>query len=1061
MMKKSNSFACGKSQLLKVAAFALFAFFAPSVSFAATDAQAVQQQDGKVQGTVKDAAGEAIIGATIRVAGMQGGTITDIDGNFAIDAKAGQTLEVTAIGYKTQKVTVSGKSVAVVMEEDAQMLDEVVALGFGVQARKQDLSGSVGTLANPEKVQMRSLTSSTGMLQGQIPGVTISENSGDPTAGFNMVIRGQGSINDGVLWVVDGVPNAQIPAATEIESMVVLKDAASAAVYGATAANGGVIIVTTKGAKKNLNGVQIDYDGQVSIVNAINTIHGLSAQDYVAMRAQDDPGWMSDSYPQAMKDYINTQRTDWTDAIFRTAVRHRHTVAANFGNEFARNRVSFNYFDTEGTLKNTFDKGVNAHYKGDFDINKWVNISEDANWRHSRSRGANTSGVTDGVLINAIYAPPSAPMYNEDGTFSSWLPAQWQANTGMFGDIYNPLRLLEGDDNWNSWQEFQTNTALTIHDIIPGLKFTSRYTYVLSHNYYKNFHHYRYEITGRQESPTNANLSEGASTSYRWATENTLNYDNNFGDHNISLMLSTTADKRHGGYNNNVTGVGFSSEEKALQYMVYADNKQSSDGYGGMDTNVALVGRVGYSYADRYFFTASLRKDWAGRLVYEHNSGTFPAFTAAWKISSEKFWEPMKDKIQLLKLRANWGRVGNINSIGWLYSAYNLSTNNNQNERTQYGLGGAPVWGAQIYNDRAFNPALTWETSEQWGVGVDIATFNNRLSASLDYFNKRTYDLINTQTLNFPNYIGVSTPPTINSGEIKNKGVELTASWNDKIGSDFHYYLRGNLAWLQNEVSKTSEKDENGEWMEWTHGGSFRNLLDVYRSKAGGPYYQFYLIKTDGIFQTDAEAAAYVDKNGNRIQPQAKAGDLKFIDFNEDGQITDEDRQYCGSATPKWTYALSGGFDWKKLAVDFMFQGVGGAQIFYAGKTMIFNDNEGNFNRAEGIKDAWGWGKTTDAEIPRLSRSDDNGNFSKTSDYFLESGSYLRLKSLTVSYDLTDILRKINHFAERKSGLTAYITGENLFTITPYSGMDPECGGWDSIKYPVSRTISFGVKVTY
>lgn len=1063
MMKKSNSFACGKSQLLKVAAFALFAFFAPSVSFAATDAQAVQQQDGKVQGTVKDAAGEAIIGATIRVAGMQGGTITDIDGNFAIDAKAGQTLEITAIGYKTQKVTVSGKSVAVVMEEDAQMLDEVVALGFGVQARKQDLSGSVGTVAAPEKVAMRSLTSSTGMLQGQIPGVTVAENSGDPTAGFNMVIRGQGSVSDAVLWVVDGVPSAQVPAVSEIESIVVLKDAASAAVYGATAANGGVIIVTTKKAGKT-QGAQIEYDGQMSVVNAINTIHGLSAPDYVAMRAKDDPNWMGASLPQAMKDYVNTQRTDWTDAIFRTALRQRHNLAINFGNEYARNRVSFNYFNTEGTLKNTFDKGVNAHYKGDFDINKWVNISEDANWRHSRSRGANTSGVTDGVLINAIYAPQSAPEYNEDGTFSSWLPEQWQQYTGMFGDIYNPLRLLEGDENWNSWQEFQTNTALTIHDIIPGLKFTSRYTYVLSHNYYKNFHHYRYEVTGRQETPSNASLSDGAETNYRWQTENTLNYDNNFGDHNLSLMLSTTASKATGRWTD-ANGRGFSDESAPLQYIAYANSAVATDGFRGTDTNVALVGRVGYSYADRYFFTASLRKDWAGRLVYEHNSGTFPAITAAWKLSSEKFWEPLKDKIQLFKIRGNWGRVGNINSVGRNYSAVLLGRGGGytQVERPQYGIGNSAtqVWGTTVFNSRAFNPALTWETSEQWGLGLDMAMLNNRLSLSLDYFNKRTYDLIQTQTLNFPNYIGVDTKPQINSGEIVNKGVELTASWNDKIGDDFHYYLRGNLAWLHNEVTKTSEKDDEGNWMDWNHGWSFRNLYDIFRTEAGGPYYQFYLIKTDGIFQTDAEAAAYVDKNGNRIQPQAKAGDLKFIDFNEDGQITDEDRQFCGSRDPKWTYSLSGGFDWKKLAVDFMFQGVGGAQIFYAGKTMIFNDNEGNFNRAEGIKDAWGWNKTTDAEIPRLSRSDDNGNFSRASDFYLESGSYLRLKSLTVSYDLTDILRKVNHFAERKSGLTAYITGENLFTITPYSGMDPECGGWDTIKYPVSRTISFGVKVTY
>ncbi|MBQ6186911.1 MAG: TonB-dependent receptor [Prevotella sp.] len=1057
-MEKSNFLLSAKS-LKKMALFAMIAFFAPSVAFADNASVNAVQQNNIVKGTIVDTAGEPVVGATIKVIGANTGVATDVDGNFSLAVDNGAKLEISAIGYKTVQATAQN-GMNVTLEEDALLLDEVVALGFGVQARKQDLSGSVGTLAMPEKVQMRSLTSSTGMLQGQVPGVTVTENSGAPGGDFSMTIRGKGSGSDGILWVVDGVPNAQIPAASEIESMTILKDAASAAVYGASAANGGVIIVTTKSAKKGLKGVALEYDGQLSVANAINTIHGLSAADQIEMRNRDDEGWFK-AFSAGAQDYISQQRTDWTDAIFRSAIRQRHTVALNYSNEVMRNRVSFTYSNRQGTLKNTFDKFVNAHYKGDFDINKWINISEDANWRHSRGRGANTSGVTDGVLINAIYAPQCAPTYNEDGTFSSWLPMEYNSNTTQFGDIYNPLRLLEGDDNWNTWQEFQTNTALTIHNIIPGLKFTSRYTYVLAHNYYKNFHHYRYERTGRQESPSNAGLSEGASTSYRWQTENTLNYDNNFGLHNVSLMLSTTASKTTGRWSS-ISGSGYSDESTALQYIDFADSKVANDGYNGMDTNVAVVARAGYSYADRYFLTASVRKDWAGRLVYEHNSGTFPAFTAAWKLSSEKFWEPLKDKIQLFKIRGSWGRVGNMGSVGVNYSAVNLYRGGDytKRERAQYGMEGAPLWGTTVYNGRAFNPLLTWETSEQWGIGLDLATFNNRLSLSFDYFNKRTFDLIQSQTLNFPNYIGVDTRPSINSGEVVNKGIEVTAAWNDKIGRDFHYYLRGNLAWLHNEVTKTSEQDNEGNWIDWVQGGSFRNLYDVYRTTAGGPFDQFYLIKTDGIFQTQAEIDAYT-KDGNKIQPNAQPGDLKFIDANNDGQITDADRQFCGNATPKWTYALSGGFDYKKFAVDFMFQGVGGAQVFYCGKTMIFNDNEGNFNRAEGIKDSWGWGKTTDATIPRLSRSDANGNFSRTSDYYLESGSYLRLKSLSISYDFTDLIRKVSHFGDRGSTLSAYITGENLFTITPYSGMDPECGGWDSIKFPVSRTISFGVRITY
>jgi len=1050
-MEKSNFLLSAKS-LKKMALFAMIAFFAPSVAFADTASVNAVQQDNIVKGTIVDTTGEPIVGATIKVVGTGNGVATDVDGNFSLAVDNGAKLEISAIGYKTVQLTAQN-GMNITLEEDALLLDEVVALGFGVQARKQDLSGSVGTLAMPEKVQMRSLTSSTGMLQGQVPGVTVTENSGAPGGDFSMTIRGKGSGSDGILWVVDGVPNAQIPAASEIESMTILKDAASAAVYGASAANGGVIIVTTKSAKKGLKGVALEYDGQLSVANAINTIHGLSAADQIEMRNRDDEGWFK-AFSAGAQDYISQQRTDWTDAIFRSAIRQRHTVALNYSNEVMRNRVSFTYSNRQGTLKNTFDKFVNAHYKGDFDINKWINISEDANWRHSRGRGANTSGVTDGVLINAIYAPQCAPTYNEDGTFSSWLPMEYNSNTTQFGDIYNPLRLLEGDDNWNTWQEFQTNTALTIHNIIPGLKFTSRYTYVLAHNYYKNFHHYRYERTGRQESPSNAGLGEGASTSYRWQTENTLNYDNNFGLHNVSLMLSTTASKTTGRWSS-ISGSGYSDESTALQYIDFADSKVANDGYDGMDTNVAVVARAGYSYADRYFLTASVRKDWAGRLVYEHNSGTFPAFTAAWKLSSEKFWEPLKDKIQLFKIRGSWGRVGNMGSVGVNYSAVNLYRGGDytKRERAQYGMEGAPLWGTTVYNGRAFNPLLTWETSEQWGIGLDLATFNNRLSLSFDYFNKRTFDLIQSQTLNFPNYIGVDTRPSINSGEVVNKGIEVTAAWNDKIGRDFHYYLRGNLAWLHNEVTKTSEQDNEGNWIDWVQGGSFRNLYDVYRTTAGGPFDQFYLIKTDGIFQTQAEIDAYKAQygeypkwNGANVVP----GDPKYEDLNGDHNITQDARdwKYLGDPAPKFVFGMTNRFTWKNFDASVLF-------------TAQTNDNEGNFNRAEGIKDSWGWGKTTDATIPRLSRSDANGNFSRTSDYYLESGSYLRLKSLSISYDFTDLIRKVSHFGDRGSTLSAYITGENLFTITPYSGMDPECGGWDSIKFPVSRTISFGVRITY
>ena len=337
--------------------------------------------------------------------------------------------------------------------------------------------------------------------------------------------------------------------------------------------------------------------------------------------------------------------------------------------------------------------------------------------------------------------------------------------------------------------------------------------------------------------------------------------------------------------------------------------------------------------------------------------------------------------------------------------------------------------------------------------------FKERLSIQLDYFDKRTFNLIQTQTMDWPSTIGVDAM-LVNQGEVRNRGFEAQVSWNDQVNKNFSYFLSANFSYLKNWVSDIGVKDEDGNPGVWTGDGSFRNLPYMYQTAEGEPLNSYYLIRTDGIFQSDAEAAAYVDKNGNRIQPEAKAGDLKFVDFNGDGTIDDLDRQYCGSATPKTTFALTGGFTYKKLSVSAMFQGVGGAQALNVAKYMTLSDVEGNFNRDSEILNAWS-PTNTSSDIPRLSKNDPNGNFSTPSDWYLEDASYLRLKNLTVSYDLTDILRKISHLKERNSRMSVYFSGENLFTITSYSGIDPECGGYDAMKYPVSRVLSVGFKLTY
>ena len=454
--------------------------------------------------------------------------------------------------------------------------------------------------------------------------------------------------------------------------------------------------------------------------------------------------------------------------------------------------------------------------------------------------------------------------------------------------------------------------------------------------------------------------------------------------------------------------------------------------------------------------TASWRRDYAGRLPASHNYGDFPAVTGAWKVSSEPFF-PKNDVVNLLKLRASWGRVGNLGSIDWTYKSANLNSST-WNEGAIYGVESNSYWGVFWYPQKSVNQLLTWETSQQFDAGLDIDLFKDRLSMSLDYYNKRTFNLIQEQTMGWPQTIGLD-PMMVNQGEIRNSGFEFVANWNDKVSKDFSYHVSGNLAYNKNEVISTGVLDGEGKAGKWTGGGDFRLVPWIYQSEAGQPLNSFYVIKTAGIFQSDAEAAAYT-KDGNRIQPNAVAGDLKFVDFNNDGKIDDGDRQYVGSAMPKYTFALSGGFNWKGLTFDMMLQGVAGNKIAYVGKQMILSDVEGGFNRVTDILNAWS-PTNTGSTIPRLSKNDPNGNFSRPSDYYIENGSYLRLKNVTIGYDLTKALQTLSHFADRGSTCRVYVSGENLLTLTKYSGMDPEMGGYDTIKYPVSRVFAFGIKLNY
>lgn len=1021
-------------------------------------------QQISVRGIVKDQMGEPVIGANVLVKGTSNGVITDIDGKFALSAAKNDILIISFVGFMSQEIPVTGKDLMVTLKEDTGLLDEVVVLGYGANARKQDLSAAVGVLSNTDDLTVRPVSSTESLLQGQLAGVTVQSNGGDPTSTPSIVIRGQGSQNgDNVLWVVDGVPGAPIASMSDIESIVVLKDAASAAIYGAQSGAGGVILVTTKKAKAGIP--TLSYEGTYGIRQATNLPEPLNAEEELEMRKRSyananvtlPDGWNIEKNP-----WIGTTRTNWMDEIFRTAFYQRHNIALNVGTDNYSSRLSFSFDNDEGVLINTYNKNYAIRYNGKFDLNKWVSISEDLVWKNTENRSKDTNDAYTGPVLSAIYMPASATVYNPlDGTWGGTTTedpeyiAKYGSNfAGAHGDAVNPVRLLRAENRFNRTSDVWSTTSLQIANIIQGLKFTSRFTYNLKTNNYKNFR----PIQDEPGKPNNSNSLDV--TNYRtdaWKTENTLTYDNSFGNHTVGALFSTTADH----YNVRglkVNGKNFADESPYLQYLAYAGTTSATDYLTGPDANVSLVARLAYSYDDRYFVTASWRRDYAGRLPKENNFGDFPAATLAWKISNEKFFKK-SDFIGMLKLRASWGRVGNLGSIDYNYKSLLLGTSYWQ-EQAQYGVINNATWNNFVYNSTAMNRNLTWETSEQWDLGLDVELFKNRLALSFDYFDKRTFNLIQKQTMNWPSSIGLD-PLLINQGEIRNRGIEIQANWNDRVNKDFSYFVSGNFSYLKNWVSDIGVKNADGNPGVWTDSDSkFRNIPYTRQTAEGEPLNSYYLIKTDGIFQSDTEAAAYVDKNGKRIQPNAVAGDLKFIDYNNDGKIDDKDRQYCGSATPKTTYSFSFGATYKKFSFSAMFQGVGGAQAFYAAKSVILSDADGNFNRVKDILNAWS-PTNTSSNIPRLSMNDPNSNFSTASDWYLESASYLRLKNLTLSYDLTDVLQKWSHLRERNSRMSVYFSGENLFTITDYSGMDPECGGWDAMKYPVSRVFSFGVKLTY
>ncbi|MGC4037142.1 MAG: TonB-dependent receptor [Chitinophagaceae bacterium] len=993
--------------------------------------------DIHVSGKITGEDGKPLEGASVSIKGSTAGTTTDSKGNFSLSVPDNAILVISFVGYEPTEIPAkNNSSLNIQLVPSFNSADKVVVVGYGTM-RKKDLSAAVSEVPDMKQIKERPVTDVANMIQGKVPGITVVSNGGHPDQAPQVTIRGIGSRGgEAVLYVVDGVPNAPYNPA-DVESITVLKDAASAAIYGAFSGSAGVILITTRQASQGKPSVE--YSAFAGAKTAWRLPQSLTAEKEgeVSNLAYTNAGLAPlDGWDPTKNPYDQVTRTNWMDEIFRTGLVHRHTVTVNAGSDKLTTLFQGRYEENEGTLINTYAKNISGRLNVGYQFNKNIKFRQEVFMNNSDSRGTETSSGYSGTILSAIYMPRAATPYYDDGTFGGVGPRN-SAYLGIHGDVINPVATLLRNKPYNKGTDLQSVSELKYSNIIKGLSFVTRFSYRQGQSLYKNFEPKRTEPGKPNDQNT---LSYSTNKTYNWIWENTLNYARNFGKHSIGAMVSTTAQEN--------SGKGFSAGAKTFdneatwaQFFVNAGNFtdiKPSD-WDWKDRNLSYVGRLSYSWNDRYFITGSYRYDIAGRLAADYRSKGFPGVTAAWKLSSEPFFNI--NAVDLLKFRASWGRIGNIGSVGLYYGYPTL------NSDYTYQIGSASPQTTAVYVGSYNNQALSWETSQQTDIGLDLGVLKDKLTFTFDYFDKLTFDLIQLQANNWPNTFGFGAP-LINQGKIRNQGFEFSATWRDKIGQ-IGYEVSGNLATLKNRV----EYIDDNPTSFWAHGDAWRGTVAPYRSTVGQPYYSYWLIRNTGIFQNQKEVDDYKGPDGNKIQPNARPGDLKFLDLNNDGKIDDKDRMYMGNAFPKVTYGFTANLNWKRFDLSLFLQGVGGVKLFHAFKESTLNSSEQGYNRWDKILDAWST-TNTGSSIPIISASDPNKNFQTPSDWYLENGNYMRLKSLIIGYNFPKVFKN--------SSLRVYISGDNLITITKYSGMDPEVGGigLDGGQFPVARVYAAGVKLT-
>ncbi|WP_231582663.1 TonB-dependent receptor [Pedobacter sp. BMA] len=989
--------------------------------------------DRIVSGTVKDSTGLALPGVTVKVLGTQAGTITDANGAYRIEVGAGTVLSFSMIGYTTKEVTVGdNQSINVTLSEERSRLADLVVVGYGTQ-KKETLTGAV-SIASLDKLSSRSLNSVAEVLAGKAPGVIVTNEGGDPTSAPRINIRGGGGINgESVLYVIDGSIFLGTPQLNpnDIESISVLKDGASA-IYGARA-SGGVILITTKKGKKGK--MQISFDAKVGQQSAWRKLEPLNATQraQVAATAAKNggtailPAFDPAKYPDGQ-----VTRTNWMDEVFRDALLQDYSAAINGGNGKSNFYMSFNYRDAEGIVLNTQTKRYNFRINSEHELASWLKVGENLSYSSTNGNGANTSSDYTGALLSAIYYPTNGTPYNADGSFAGLPGGQY---AGDYGDIVNPVAELQRMDINNPVNVLMVNPYATFQ-LAKGLSFRSNLSITKTFSQYKSFTPKRPEVG----KPVLSNsLSESSGQSNDFLTEQVLNYKTDLAAHHLDFTAGYSFQKIKSS-SLSASGSGFDDESAQYRYLVNATVIQPSYSAFEATSLLSLFARANYNYKEKYLISLIGRRDGSSLLPKENRFRNYGSISAGWAVNKENFLQSAT-WLSELKLRASYGLLGNL--AGLSPSAVNPLLSS-----TQAYFGQTPTLQNGYIQTILANKNQEWAQSKQTNIGIDVTVFN-RLSLVADYFVKDIDKMILTRTL--PGTAGLNTQ-TINAGLSRDKGFELGLTYNSDKNAAFNYSVNATLTKVNNKLVELTSGLETIALST-----TFRNELTPLMHKVGQPLYSYYVLKTDGIFQSQAEADNYKGSNGQKIQPNAKAGDFKFVDMNGDGSIDGKDRYFAGSAYPDFSYGLSFNANYKNFDFNIMAQGVQGNKLFNAVKRTTYSASGPSYNKLVGILDAWS-PENPNGKVPIISTSDANGNFN-ASDFYIEDGSYLRIRNVTLGYSLPKSLTsKI-----RTGAVRIYATANNLFTITDYSGFDPEIGlsnnGLDVGKYPQARSFMLGLSV--